>query len=333
MDSNYWQGKNVFVTGCTGLIGSWLTMSLVDRGANVVGLIRDNVPKSHLVISGYHNRITSVTGTLTDYELLLRTFAEYEIDTCFHLAAQAIVSVANRSPLSTFESNVRGTWILLEAARNSPNVRRIVVASSDKAYGSKDKLPYDEEDSLEGLYPYDASKAMTDRVARSYAATFGVPVAVTRCGNAYGGGDLNFSRIVPGTIRSLIMGECPIIRSDGTAIRDYVYVPDLAEAYLRTAYALDREEVRGQVFNFGSNKPVSVLELVQQIADVSGRSDLKPKVLGKGKLPGEIHAQYLSSTKARDVLGWTPRHSLEESLRHTYRWYETFLGKQAAVSA
>jgi len=325
MQSEYWKNKNVLVTGCTGMIGSWLTITLADQGARVVGVIRDHVPFSYLALTGYLERIVAVSGSVTDYELLLRAFGEYEIDTCFHLAAQAVVGVANRSPLSTFESNVRGTWTVLEAARNSPLVQRIVVASSDKAYGAKDRLPYREDDALEGLFPYDASKAMADLLARSYFASFGVPVAVTRCGNVYGGGDLNFSRLVPGTIRSLLRGEPPIIRSDGTALRDYLHVPDVVDAYLRTAAALDRPEIRGQAFNFGSDMPVAVLDLVCQIIQISGRRDLKPQVLGKGKLPGEIHAQYLASEKARRLLAWAPRYSLEEGLREAYRWYQSFL--------
>lgn len=330
MAADYWKGKNVLVTGCTGLIGSWLTMSLADRGAQVVGLVRDRVPNAYLAWSEYRQKIATVSGSVTDYELIERTLAEYEIDTCFHLAAQAIVSVANRSPLSTFESNVRGTWVVLEAVRNTPQVKRVVVASSDKAYGAKDKLPYDETDSLDALYPYDVSKAMADMLSRSYAVSFQVPVAVTRCGNAYGAGDLNFSRIVPGTIRSLLAGERPIIRSDGTALRDYLYVPDIVEAYLRTAEGLDRPEIRGQVFNFGTNAPVSVLELVRTMVKISGRKDLEPEVRGKGKLPGEIHAQYLSSEKARNMLGWTPKYSLEQGLQATYDWYRKHFGQQAA---
>lgn len=330
MAADYWKGKNVLVTGCTGLIGSWLTMSLADRGAQVVGLVRDRVPNAYLAWSEYRQKIATVSGSVTDYELIERTLAEYEIDTCFHLAAQAIVSVANRSPLSTFESNVRGTWVVLEAVRNTPQVKRVVVASSDKAYGAKDKLPYDETDSLDALYPYDVSKAMADMLSRSYAVSFQVPVAVTRCGNAYGAGDLNFSRIVPGTIRSLLAGERPIIRSDGTALRDYLYVPDIVEAYLRTAEGLDRPEIRGQVFNFGTNAPVSVLELVRTMVKISGRKDLEPEVRGKGKLPGEIHAQYLSSEKARKMLGWTPKYSLEQGLQATYDWYRKHFGQQAA---
>ena len=327
MEPDFWKAKNVFVTGCTGLIGSWLTIGLVDRGANVVGLVRDHVPNSYLALTGYLDRIGTISGSLTEPDLIGRILNEYGIDTCFHLAAQAIVSTANRSPLSTFESNVRGTWMLLEAVRTCPTVQRVVVASSDKAYGAKDRLPYEEDDSLDGLFPYDVSKAMADLLARCYFATYGTPVAVTRCGNAYGGGDLNFSRIVPGTIRSVLQGEPPIIRSDGTALRDYLYIPDIVDGYLRTASALDRKEVRGQAFNFGTNAPVSVLGLVEKIIEISGRPDLKPQVLGKGKLPGEIHAQFLSSAKAAALLGWKARYSLADGLSETVRWYRGYLSQ------
>jgi CDP-glucose 4,6-dehydratase len=321
---DFWPDRPVFVTGCTGMLGSWMTIALVERGAFVVGLIRDEVPFSHLHRSGYQqDRITVVRGDVTDYELVERALNEYEIDTVFHVAAQTIVTTANRAPLSTFETNVKGTWTVLEAARRSPKVTRVAVASSDKAYGAHEKLPYTEEAPLLGCYPYDVSKACADIIARTYAATYDLPVAVTRCANLYGGGDLNWSRIVPGTIRSVIRGECPIVRSDGTPLRDYLYVKDAVHAYLTLAEHLDDPGVRGEAFNFGMDDPKSVLEMVQAIIAVSDHPELEPAVLADA--PHEIQAQYLNSSKARRVLGWLPRYSLEEGLRETLEWYREFL--------
>src|SRR3989304_8809046 len=222
MTEGYWKNKNVFVTGCTGILGSWLTIKLVKEGANVVGLIRDLVPKSNLNWSGFNNQINIVRGSVTDYEMVLRSLNEYEIDTCFHLAAQTIVTIANRSPLSTFESNIKGTWVLLEAIRQTKTMERVVIASSDKAYGEQEILPYTENHPLKGSYPYDASKVCADLLSQSYYYTYGLPIGIARCGNIYGGGDLNFNRIVPGTIRSVLHHESPIIRSDGQYVPHYL---------------------------------------------------------------------------------------------------------------
>jgi CDP-glucose 4,6-dehydratase len=321
--SHYWKNKRVFVTGCTGILGSWLTIRLVEEGAEVVGLIRDLVPKSNLNWSGFHNQINIVRGSVTEYEVIERAFNEYEVDTCFHLAAQTIVGIANNSPLSTFESNIKGTWTLLEAARRVGRLERIVIASTDKAYGDQDILPYTEEAPLKGLYPYDVSKSCADLLAQSYAHTYQLPIGITRCGNLYGGGDLNFNRIIPGTIRSVVMDENPVIRSDGSPIRDYFYVKDAVDAYLILAQSLDRNEVRGQAFNFSSETPVSALNIVSQIIAISGKNHLKPNILGK-KLEGEIIHQFLSSQKARDLLSWKPRYSLEEGLTESIQWYKNF---------
>jgi len=325
MKSNFWLDRPVFVTGCAGFLGSWLTIALVEAGAAVIGLVRDAVPFSHLRGSGYQGRIAVVHGDVTDYELVERALNEYEIDTVFHLAAQTIVPIANRAPLSTFETNVRGTWTVLEAARRSPRVTRVVVASSDKAYGAPEKLPYTEDAPLLGCHPYDVSKACADLIARAYVATYDLPVAVTRCANLYGGGDLNWSRIFPGTIRSVIRGERPIVRSDGTMLRDYLYVQDAVRAYLMVAGHLDEPDVRGEAFNFGMDAPKSVLEVVQTIIAVSEHPQLEPVVLGEA--PHEIPAQYLDSGKARRVLGWSPRYSLEEGMRETLGWYREFLAR------
>jgi len=322
---SFWLDRPVFVTGCTGFLGSWLTIALVEAGAAVVGLVRDEVPFSYLRRSGYQDHIAVVRGDVTDYELIERVLNEYEIDAVFHLAAQTIVTIANRASLSTFESNVKGTWTVLEAARRSPKVTRVVVASSDKAYGVHEKLPYTEDAPLLGCYPYDVSKACADLIARAYVATYDLPVAVTRCANLYGGGDLNWSRIFPGTIRSVIRGERPIVRSDGTMVRDYLYVRDGVHAYLTLAGCLDNPEVKGEAFNFGMDNPKSVLEIVQTIIAVSDHPGLEPVVLGEA--PNEIQAQYLDSSRARRVLGWTPCYSLEEGLRETLGWYREFLSR------
>lgn len=320
---SYWLDRPVFVTGCTGMLGSWLTIALVDRGAAVTGLVRDQVPFSHLCRSGYQDRIRVVHGDVTEYELVERALNEYEIDTVFHLAAQTIVSIANRAPLSTFETNVKGTWTVLEAARRSPKIQCVLVASSDKAYGPHDDLPYTEDAALQGCHPYDVSKVCADYIARAYAATYDLPVAVTRFANLYGGGDLNWSRLIPGTIRSVIRSERPIVRSDGTLLRDYLYVQDAVAGYLRLAERVKASDVRGEAFNFGVDDPKTVMEVVQAIIDVSDQPTLEPVVLAEAH--NEIHDQYLDSTKAKQVLGWAPRYSLEEGLRETMTWYREFL--------
>jgi CDP-glucose 4,6-dehydratase len=320
---SYWLDRPVFVTGCTGMLGSWLTIALVDRGAAVTGLVRDQVPFSHLWQSGYQNRIRIVYGDVTDYGLIERALNEYEIDAVLHLAAQTIVSIANRAPLSTFETNVKGTWTVLEAARRSPKVQCVLVASSDKAYGPHDDLPYKEDAALLGCHPYDVSKVCADRIAQAYAATYDLPVAVTRCANLYGGGDLNWSRLIPGTIRSVIRGERPIIRSDGTLIRDYLYVQDAVAAYLKLAERVKASDVRGEAFNFGTDDPKTVMEVVRAIIDVSDQPALEPDVLAQAH--NEIRDQYLDSSKAKRVLGWVPRYSLQEGLHETMTWYQEFL--------
>lgn len=323
MTDDFWLDRPVFITGCTGLLGSWLTITLVEAGATVVGLVRDEVPFSHLRRSGYRDRIIVVHGDVTDYAAMERVLAEHEIDTVFHLAAQTIVTIANRSPLSTFETNVKGTWTVLEAARRSPKVSRVLVASSDKAYGIHEKLPYTEDAAMLGCHPYDVSKSCADLIARSYAATYETPVAVTRCANLYGGGDLNWSRIVPGTIRSVLRRERPIIRSDGTMLRDYLYVKDAVNAYMTLATHMDDPGVKGEAFNFGMDSPKTVLEMVQTIIAVSDYPELQPVVLDSA--PNEIQAQYLDSNKAHRMLNWSSGYSFAEGLRETMEWYESFL--------
>ncbi|MCA9920345.1 MAG: GDP-mannose 4,6-dehydratase [Anaerolineales bacterium] len=323
MNSNFWQGKRVFITGCTGLLGSWLTDALLGMGADVIGLIRDFVPHSHLVRSGTLDKITVVRGDLCNYDLLERTLAEYEVEIIFHLAAQTIVTIANRAPLSTFETNIRGTYLLLEAARRNPTITGVIIASSDKAYGDQPELPYHEAAPLQGRHPYDVSKSCADLISRSYAHTYGLPVVVTRCANLYGGGDLNWSRIIPGTIRSVLRNERPIIRSDGLFKRDYMYVKDAVLGYMLAATQLHRPEVHGQAFNFGLEKPITALEMVNQIIAHSGHPDLAPKILNEAK--NEIEEQYLAAEKARNLLGWQPRYTLDDGLPETIGWYEALL--------
>ena len=326
----FWRDRNVLITGCTGFLGSWLTQALVELQANVVGLVRDAVPHSRLVSAGTIDRINVVWGSLEDFPLVERTLNEYEVDTVFHLGAQTIVGIANRNPLSTFEANVKGTWVMLEACRRVPTVRQILVASSDKAYGDHRTLPYDESFSLQGTHPYDVSKSCADLIARSYHVTYGLPVVVTRSGNFYGGGDLNFNRIVPGTIRSVIRGERPLVRSDGIMTRDYFYIEDAAEAYLLLAEKLaQNRSLSGMAFNFSCEQPLAVLELVEAILNVMGRTDLKPIVLSEAS--NEILHQYLKAGLARRLLGWRPVFTLEEGLRRTVAWYWEFFSTLAGA--
>lgn len=315
----FWYDRNVFVTGPTGLLGPWLIKSLVDAGAQVTVLVRDVPHRSYLYACGYLPRVTQVFGDLGDRELLERTLNEYEIDTVFHLGAQAIVGTANRNPISTFESNIRGTWNLLEAVRRNPHVGRVVVASSDKAYGTQPQLPYTEDMPLQGVYPYDVSKSCVDLISQSYHQSFGVPVGIVRCGNFFGGGDLHFNRIVPGTIKSLLHGEPPQIRSNGTLIRDYFYIEDVASAYRIVAEQLRERSLEGQAFNFSSGQPLSVVEMVRLITQLMGQT-VEPKILNVAT--NEIPEQYLSAQKAQDVLGWQPSVGLEEGLRRTIQWYQ-----------
>lgn len=326
MPSDFWKDRNVLVTGCTGLLGSWLTKSLSEKGANTIGLIRDSVPKSNLNRSGISNEITTIRGEIEDYFLLERIINEYEIDAVFHLAAQTIVTIANRNPISTFKANIEGTWNVLEACRRAPLIRRVIVASSDKAYGDQQKLPYDEGTPLEGRHPYDVSKSCADLLCRAYYETYGLPICVTRCGNFYGGGDLNFNRIVPGTIRSVLNGTRPIIRSDGMSLRDYFYVKDGVGSYLLLAEKMDDSHIHGEAFNFSNEKPMTVLEIVHKVLEAM-ESDLKPLVLNK--IANEIKDQYLLAQKARGLLGWRPMYAIEDGMRETVEWYRAFFEGEA----
>ncbi len=327
LEIGFWKNRRVFVTGATGLLGSWMVEELLRRGADVTCLIRDWVPRSKLIESDFLARVNVVRGELEDYTVLLRALNEYEIDTVFHLGAQTIVGTASRSAVSTFEANIRGTWNLLEACRNCAKlVQRVIAASSDKAYGAHDQLPYTEDTPLRGRFPYDVSKSCADLIVLSYFHTYQTPVAVTRCGNLYGGGDLNFNRLIPGTIRSGLQDEAPIIRSDGTFIRDYFYVRDAVDAYLRLAEKLPDERFMGEAFNFGTETPMSVLELVNRILRLLDRTTLVPRVLNEAN--HEIPKQYLDCSKAKQMLDWQPKYTLEDGLRETITWYQEYLNPQ-----
>jgi CDP-glucose 4,6-dehydratase len=321
---NFWLDRPTFVTGATGLVGGWLVRRLVSMGADVVCLVRDWVPQSELVRSSLADRVKIVRGDVRDQAVLERALGEYEIDTVLHLAAQTIVTIANRNPVSTWETNVQGTWAVLEACRRTPTVRQIVMASSDKAYGDHDALPYDEETPLRGRHPYDASKSCADIISQTYAASYGLPVVVTRCGNFYGGGDLNWNRIVPGTIRSVLRGQRPVIRSDGKFVRDYFYVEDGAAVYTMLAERLAEDRaLAGRAFNFSNETQVTVLEMAEKILSLMG-SDLRPDV--RNEATNEIRHQYLSAARAREELQWRPLFTLDEGLRRAIDWYKSFLG-------
>jgi CDP-glucose 4,6-dehydratase len=313
-----WNDRNAFVTGATGFVGAHVARLLVEKGARVVCLQRDAVRANSLDLFDLRRRVTVINGSVDDFALMERIINEYEIEAVFHLAAQAIVGAANRSPVSTFESNIRGTYMLLEACRLNATVTRVVVASSDKAYGTHANLPYEEDYPLQGIFPYDASKACTDIIARSFAKTFNTPIAVTRFANIYGPGDLNLSRIIPGTILSVLRDQRPIIRSDGSPIREFVYVDDVARGYLLLAERI--AEVKGEAFNFGTCDPIQMLDLVNRIIKIAGK-DLQPLVMLQHKIENEIDAQYLSANRAEARLGWRAEVSLDEGLLRTIEWY------------
>ena len=323
-----WKGRPVFVTGATGLLGSSLVPELARRGAEVVALVRDGTPRSRLVREGWLERIVTVHGSLSDEGLLRRAFAEYSIDTVFHLGAQTLVGVAKVDPVGTLEANVRGTWMLLDAARQS-GVKQVLVASSDKAYGDSTNLPYFEDHPLQGRFPYDVSKSCTDLITTMFARTFKQRAAIVRCGNIFGGGDLNFSRLIPGVILATVRNEPFEIRSDGKFVRDFLYVEDAADAYLTLAERLAGDEsLAGEAFNFGLELRPTMLELTDKILAMMGRSDLRPVV--RNTASAEIREQYLDAGKARRVLGWKPRCGMDEGLRRTIDWYVHFLNEAPA---
>ena len=317
---NIWKGKTVFITGANGFLGTQLTRRALSKKAKVIVLIKENIANSHFHREKLSRKVKVVQGSLDDPRLIHSIFKANRIDLCFHVGAQAIVSIANRSPIETFRSNIEGTWNILEASRRY-GVGALIVASSDKAYGDQEKLPYTEDSPLLALHPYDASKACADILSRTYARTYDLPVAVTRCANIYGPGDVNFSRIIPDTIRSVVHDKDPIIRSDGTPLRDYVFVEDIVDAYFILAEKIYLKKIQvGHAFNFGTARPISVLNLVKEIIRVSGKTHLRPIVLGKSRLKGEIQKQYLSSRRAKSLLGWKPKYTLKKGLRNTYQW-------------
>jgi CDP-glucose 4,6-dehydratase len=327
MSDLFWQDRSVLVTGITGFVGSSLAARLVGLRARVVGLMRDDVAGSNFHQLGLDQAVTVVHGSLEDYPLLARTVNEYAIEVVYHLGAQTIVGTANRSPLSTFKSNIEGTWNLLEACRAHPGIRAVVVASSDKAYGTHKDLPYREDLLLNPEYPYDVSKACADLLARSYFRTYGLPVVITRFANIYGPGDLNFSRIIPDTIQSVLQGRNPVVRSDGTPERDYLYIDDAMDLYILLAERI--AETKGEVFNAGHNKPVRVLDLVETILRLSGRTQLRPDIRGKGNPHGEIDRQWLDAGKVKRLLGWEPQVELKEGLQKTIEWHEVLIHKHS----
>jgi CDP-glucose 4,6-dehydratase len=323
--NGFWLDRPTFVTGGSGLVGGWLLQRLLDFGAEVVCLMRDWVPQAEWVRKGMLDKVKVVRGDVRDQALLERILGEYEIDTVIHLAAQTTVPVANRNPISTFETNIAGTWALLEACRRSPLVKQVVIASSDKAYGAQEDLPYNEERPLQGRNPYDVSKSCADLIAQTYAHAYHLPVVISRCGNFYGGGDLNWNRIVPGTIRSVLRGRRPVIRSDGQYVRDYFYVEDGAAAYTLLAEKLAEDRtLAGQAFNFSHETPLTVLELAQKIIELMD-ADLELEI--RNEATNEIRYQYLSAEKARRVLNWKPLFTLDEGLHRTITWYRDFFGE------
>ncbi|MCX6989948.1 MAG: GDP-mannose 4,6-dehydratase [Chlamydiae bacterium] len=323
---DFWRRKTVFVTGATGLVGSWLVKSLIDAEAHVVVLIRDFDPQSELIRTNLIKKVSVVQGVLEDGVSCERAISEYEVDTVFHLGAQTLVGTALRNPLLTFESNIRGTYILLEACRKAPDlIKRILIASSDKAYGSSPVLPYTEDMPLIGQHPYDVSKSCADLISLSYYHAYQMPIAVARCGNIYGGGDLNWSRLIPGTIRSLQLDQSPEIRSNGEFTRDYIYVEDVINAYMTLAENLHREDVVGTGFNFGPNRPYTVNEIVCKIQELMNKQHIPLKVLNKAV--SEIKHQTLDSSKAHRLLGWEPQFSIEDSFIQTINWYLEYLSQ------
>ena len=328
---SYWAGKRVFVTGCTGFIGGWLTQRLVDSGAQVFGLIWEVDPDAHFYRAGLDKRVTCVPGDIRDLPLLKKTMADGHIDTVFHLAAQAIVTKATLSPLETYETNTMGTWALLEAARSVSSLQRIVVASTDKVYGDQKELPYLESSPICATNPYDVSKAAADLIARSYAETYHLPLAVVRCGNIYGGGDLNFDRLIPGAILAGLQNERLLVRSDGTLTRDYLYVGDAVDGYLMLGQALDQQRFHGEVFNFGNEEPFTVLEVIDKVLSLMGQQHLTPIVQNVAR--AEIQHQYISAAKAKDELGWVPAHDLGSGLPKAISWYEAFPSEKAQETA
>jgi len=324
---SYWKGKTVFVTGATGLMGGWLVKALLREGAEIVALIRDQAPKSMLIREGLIDHIAAVSGDLECLPTMQRAIAEYAPHTVFHLAAQPLVQVAKRDPVGTLRANVMGTWNVMEACRLA-GTSNVVVASSDKAYGASDNLPYRETHPLQGRFPYDVSKSCTDLIAQMYAATYGVKTAIARCGNLFGGGDLNFSRTIPGLIKATLAGEPFVIRSDGRFVRDFLYVKDAAESYLILGEKLAEDpSISGEAFNFSLGERLTVLDIVHVTLEIMGRTDLEPVI--QNIASSEIREQYLDASKARERLGWAPHYGMKEAIRETVDWYRDHFSQEA----
>jgi CDP-glucose 4,6-dehydratase len=326
--ASYWKHKTVFVTGATGLMGSWLVKALLNEGADVVALVRDQAPRSMLLREGLINQIAVVNGDLESLPTMRRAIAEYQPHTVFHLAAQPLVQVAKLDPVGTLRANVAGTWNVLEACRITGK-SNVVVASSDKAYGANPSLPYLETHPLQGRYPYDVSKSCADLITQMYSATYGLKTALARCGNLFGGGDLNFSRTIPGVIQATLAGEPFVIRSDGKFVRDFLYVKDAAQSYLTLGERLAAPEsdatpsISGEAFNFGLGLRLTVLDIVAMVLRLMGRNDLEPLI--QNNASAEIREQYLDASKARKLLGWEPRYNMETALEETIAWYKAEL--------
>lgn len=324
--SLFWNNRTVFVTGATGFVGAHIVRQLEQNGAKVYCLQRDLLRTNSLDILGLRDKVTIINGSLEDIKLIEQILNEYKIDAVYHLAAQALVGAANRSPLSTFKTNIRGTYLLLEACRLSKTVKRIVVASSDKAYGSHNSFSYREDFPLQGRFPYDVSKACTDLLSQSFAHSYDLPVTITRSSNIYGDADLNLSRIIPGTIVSVLKNEHPVIRSDGTPVREFIHIDDIVRGYLLLAENI--QEAKGEAFNFGTDEPVQMLELVKKIVKIMGKADeLPPQIMLKTKIEREIDAQYLSAEKISKKFGWNADVSLDEGLTRTIKWYQNHFGQ------
>ena len=329
MSTNWkgWEGKKVLVTGATGLVGSWLVKALLKRKSIIVALVRDIDYQTEFYRSGDYLQTNIVNGSLENFSTIERAINEYEVDTVFHLGAQTIVGAAYREPLQTFESNIRGTYHILEACRRHRDfVKEIVIASSDKAYGIVDKLPYTEDMPLKGSHPYDVSKSCTDLLAQTYSYTYNLPIAIARCGNIYGGGDLNWSRIIPGTILSLLNNKRPVIRSDGKYIRDYIYIKDIVDAYINLAESIMKKNIYGEAFNFSNESRMTVIEIVNKIRSIMGKEDLEPQILNLNLK--EIPEQSLSAEKAHKILGWYSKYDLKKGLPETVDWYKDYFNKK-----
>jgi CDP-glucose 4,6-dehydratase len=322
MGKKFWKNKKVLVTGHEGFIGSWLTKILIDSGASVIGCdLIYKKPKS--ILKGLHNSFVCLKGDISDFAFVRRVINKNRPEVIFHLAAEAIVGRANKNPLKTFKSNIQGTWNILEASRGKRFIKSLIVASSDKAYGFHKELPYTEDAALKGNHPYDVSKSCTDLLANTYFNSYRLPVCVTRCGNVYGPGDLNFSRLVPDAICSLLRKKQFAIRSDGKFTRDYIYVEDVVRGYILVAEKMKSLNLSGEAFNFSNQEPITVLELFGQVAKILGEKIAKPKILNKAKY--EIRDQYLSAKKAKSLLGWKPEYSFREGLRQTIDWYSQYV--------